>query len=189
YKWGSMDFCRPSRFLSEIDPAHLDIAFDLADEAVDVSSALKKNYQAHNARAASSGWGGAGSAPRPRNGGSDGYGQGKPVYGREASRYGSRPGAGDTEAVRPVIPTGRNLRSVGVTVKKQGEVTNPRGGTVAEPGQLVAGARVEHQKFGVGTVDAVEQTAGDQKITVLFDDTIVGRKTLLGKYARLTIVE
>ncbi|MCC8036453.1 MAG: UvrD-helicase domain-containing protein, partial [Rikenellaceae bacterium] len=26
FKWGSMDFCRPSRFLSEIDPAHLDIA-------------------------------------------------------------------------------------------------------------------------------------------------------------------
>ncbi|MCL2560926.1 MAG: UvrD-helicase domain-containing protein [Rikenellaceae bacterium] len=33
YKWGSMEFCRPSRFLKEIDRQHLDATFDLEDDA------------------------------------------------------------------------------------------------------------------------------------------------------------
>ena len=32
YKWGSMEFCRPSRFLKEIDRQHLDATFDLEDD-------------------------------------------------------------------------------------------------------------------------------------------------------------
>ncbi|HAY31342.1 3'-5' exonuclease, partial [Alistipes sp.] len=28
FKWGEMTFCRPSRFLGEIDPKFLDIQFD-----------------------------------------------------------------------------------------------------------------------------------------------------------------
>ncbi|MCC8035215.1 MAG: hypothetical protein LIO77_04685, partial [Rikenellaceae bacterium] len=132
-----------------------------------------------------SGWGGAGSGGRNRPAGTDGYGQGRPVYGREASQHASI----RSETVKPALPSGKNLRSIGSRIKPQGDRLAPSPGIPALPGQIVAGARVAHQKFGRGTVDAVEQASGDQKITVVFDDSVVGRKTLLGKYARLTIVE
>ena len=46
---------------------------------------------------------------------------------------------------------------------------------------------VEHAKFGVGTVTAVEEWSGDQKITVEFGGA--GRKTLLRKFAKLTVLK
>jgi hypothetical protein len=49
-------------------------------------------------------------------------------------------------------------------------------------GGVVPGARVRHDKFGVGTVVSVEELDGDANIVVLFG---IGRKTLRAKYARL----
>ena len=41
FKWGNMEFCRPSRFLGEIDRRYLDVAFDLeADRQADHSDEL-----------------------------------------------------------------------------------------------------------------------------------------------------
>jgi DNA helicase-2/ATP-dependent DNA helicase PcrA len=47
---------------------------------------------------------------------------------------------------------------------------------------VVPGARVRHEKFGVGTVVSVEELDGDSNIVVQF---AIGRKTLRAKYARL----
>jgi DNA helicase-2/ATP-dependent DNA helicase PcrA len=54
----------------------------------------------------------------------------------------------------------------------------------SSPGSVgvVPGARVRHDKFGVGTVVSVEELDGDANIVVLF---AIGRKTLRAKYARL----
>jgi DNA helicase-2/ATP-dependent DNA helicase PcrA len=52
----------------------------------------------------------------------------------------------------------------------------------AASGGVVPGARVRHDKFGVGTVVSVEELDGDANIVVLFG---IGRKTLRAKYARL----
>ena len=46
-----------------------------------------------------------------------------------------------------------------------------------------AGTRVRHQKFGVGTVVAVEDQGDDVKVTVRFAS--VGTKKLLASYAKL----
>lgn len=181
FKWGSMDFCRPSRFLSEIAPEYLEIGFDLDRDGDDPVSVVKRNYDAHNARAAASRW-----QEKAAGGRSEGYGQGKPVYGREAAKYRS---AATPEQVKPLVPQGRNLRKMGSRLKTEDSAAVPPAGVPATPGQIVAGARVSHQKFGPGTVQAVEQTSGDQKITVLFDDPVAGRKTLLAKYARLTLTD
>jgi DNA helicase-2/ATP-dependent DNA helicase PcrA len=49
-------------------------------------------------------------------------------------------------------------------------------------GAVVAGARVRHPQFGVGTVVSVEQLDDDARIVVRFP---IGQKTLRAKYARL----
>ena len=45
---------------------------------------------------------------------------------------------------------------------------------------------VHHDRFGTGRVIGIEELPGDTKITVEFNG--VGRKTLLQRFARLTIV-
>ena len=50
---------------------------------------------------------------------------------------------------------------------------------------VVAGTRVRHPKFGVGTVLSVEPVTDDLKLTVSFRD--IGRKTLRAKFAKLTL--
>ncbi|MFO7636292.1 MAG: 3'-5' exonuclease [Clostridia bacterium] len=52
---------------------------------------------------------------------------------------------------------------------------------------VVEGQRVEHKKFGKGTVVRVSGEGKDRMITIQFD--MAGRKTLLSAYARLTVPE
>ena len=49
-------------------------------------------------------------------------------------------------------------------------------------GGVVAGARVRHAQFGIGTVISVEPLQDDAKVVVRFS---IGQKTLRAKYARL----
>ena len=49
------------------------------------------------------------------------------------------------------------------------------------------GARVEHQRFGIGSVIAVEGVGENEKATIEFQNA--GTKTLLMKFARLTILK
>ena len=63
--------------------------------------------------------------------------------------------------------------------------------TAAEPlkgqaGQLQVGNRIEHSRFGRGTVTAIEGTGLDTKATVQFDNA--GSKQLLLRFARFTIL-
>jgi DNA helicase-2/ATP-dependent DNA helicase PcrA len=51
---------------------------------------------------------------------------------------------------------------------------------------VVEGARVEHSKFGVGTVKKVETMSGDRKAMILFDEA--GEKTLLLSFAKLKVL-
>jgi DNA helicase II / ATP-dependent DNA helicase PcrA len=53
-------------------------------------------------------------------------------------------------------------------------------------GRLEAGARVRHEKFGVGTVISVEAMDADMKVVVRFP--AVGAKRLLAKYAKLEVL-
>jgi DNA helicase-2/ATP-dependent DNA helicase PcrA len=54
-------------------------------------------------------------------------------------------------------------------------------------GQAVTvGARIEHARFGLGTVKAIEGTGLDTKATVAFDNA--GQKQLLLRFAKFTIL-
>jgi DNA helicase-2/ATP-dependent DNA helicase PcrA len=56
-----------------------------------------------------------------------------------------------------------------------------------EPGKILPGMKVEHQRFGLGKVLQVEGTVPDIKATIFFHNA--GQKQLLLKFAKLKIVQ
>jgi len=52
---------------------------------------------------------------------------------------------------------------------------------------LKTGQRVEHQKFGFGTVEALDVSGPDRKARIQFDKN--GEKTLILSFAKLMILE
>jgi DNA helicase-2/ATP-dependent DNA helicase PcrA len=71
------------------------------------------------------------------------------------------------------------MKSVGV---RSGESEQ-----VASAGEYAVGQRVSHARFGGGRIEALERLSTDTKITVLFDNPLVGKKALLAKYAKLKV--
>ena len=53
-------------------------------------------------------------------------------------------------------------------------------------GMLRQGTRIRHERFGLGTIEAIEGVGDNCKISVTFDN--VGRKQLLLKFAKFTII-
>ena len=70
--------------------------------------------------------------------------------------------------------------------------TTPRTATVpnnpAAINAIMPGMKVQHDKFGIGKVIAVEGTADSRKATVFFEGG-VGNKQLMLKFAKLTIID
>lgn len=52
-------------------------------------------------------------------------------------------------------------------------------------GDLSVGTRIEHLKFGRGTITGIDTSAGDVRITVDFSGAV---KTLLLKFAKFTVI-
>jgi len=94
----------------------------------------------------------------------------KPSSGRSAQQK-SKP-----EPKKPQVP--KNLKRVSTT-------PNIGAGTV-DPGSVVAGTQVEHEKFGKGKVLNVEGQTPNEKATVFFPS--VGQKQLLLKFAKLKVL-
>lgn len=80
-------------------------------------------------------------------------------------------------AVKSPPPNLSNLKKLSV---------NATGRQATDPGTLVVGIRVQHERFGKGTVSAIEGNPADVKATVNFDTA--GEKKLLLRFARLEII-
>ena len=187
FKWGNMEFSRPSCFLREIDPRYLDGAVGAGQTPVREEAAaggrtaleeLRRRFDVrYQQRAGGSGnpsFGGAKSSFGGRGGAYSGGSwpeSGAPSFG----------GQGGTDSAfrrpalqRPVVP--ENLRRLGGGAA-------PAAGNAAASGYAV-GERVEHPKFGCGEIVRIETLAADHKLVVVFEE--YGEKTLLAKFAKLT---
>jgi DNA helicase-2/ATP-dependent DNA helicase PcrA len=184
FKWGSMEFCRPSRFLGEIDRRYLDVAFDLEEERkVDRSeqpSAIEQLRQRFDYRYKS--------GAQPSSGGQHGGYERRSERGERPNYGGQRGSFGGGEqrprpsmVVEPARPS--NLRRISGSGAVAGA---PSGGGSAT--NICAGMRVEHAKFGTGVVLGIEPASQDMKITVRFDDPQIGKKSLLAKFAKLKVL-
>lgn len=69
----------------------------------------------------------------------------------------------------------------------QQRVDSPSAPTTQSVGDLNVGARIEHNRFGIGTVAEISGEDDNCKIAVEFDN--VGRKQLLLKFAKFTRIE
>ena len=58
--------------------------------------------------------------------------------------------------------------------------------TPADPTDLEAGMKIEHQKFGFGVIKEIEGSAHNPIATILFDKN--GEKKIMLNYAKLSII-
>ena len=203
FKWGNMEFSRPSCFLREIDPKYIRADFDAGEERPrrpqdgEGPSAIDElrrrfDYRFQQKQQGGGRFGGGG------NGGSGGYGSrsgsgggfGRAADGESgpARRFARaaesrRPAAApDPALVQTPRPSTDGMRRVGVRQAMDGGLSS--GSAAAVSGEYVVGQRVEHPKFGVGIVQRIETLSTDHKLVVAFDNA--GEKTLLAKFAKLT---
>lgn len=207
FKWGNMEFSRPSCFLREIDPRYVESDADFAEvrprrrdddgEAPSAIDELRRrfDYRFQQKQQGGSRFGGSGGNGGGRSGsysgGSGGRsgGFGRPADGESgpARRFAraaqpQRSGTSDPALVQTPRPSTDGMRRVGVRQAMDGGLS--AGSAAPVSGEYAVGQRVEHPKFGVGIVQRIETLATDHKLVVAFDNA--GEKTLLAKFAKLT---
>ena len=207
FKWGNMEFSRPSCFLREIDPRYVESDADFAevrsrrrdDDGEDPSALdeLRRRYDyRYQQKQQGGGRFGGGSGGSGSRGGSysGGSGSRSGVFGRPADGESGparhfaraaqprRSGVPDPALVQTPRPSTDGMRRVGVRQAMDGGLS--AGSAAPMSGEYAVGQRVEHPKFGVGIVQRIETLATDHKLVVAFDNA--GEKTLLAKFAKLT---
>ena len=208
FKWGNMEFSRPSCFLREIDPRYVEADFDTQElrtqrqqepggpSAIDeLRRRFDYRFQQQRQGASASRTGGV---PAGGYGARGGYGTsggfGRPADGESgtARRYARTAAEGPGHVVsqrqtsRPAASDPALVqppRPSTAGMRRLG-VRPAQSDAPAAAGDYAVGDRVEHATFGVGVIRRIEQLAGDQKLVVAFDNA--GEKTLLAKFARLT---
>ena len=204
FKWGNMEFSRPSCFLREIDPRYVESDADFAEvrprrrdddgEAPSAIDELRRrfDYRFQQKQQGGSRFGGStGGRSGSYSGGSGGRSGGfdRPADGESgpARRFAraaqpQRSGTPDPALVQTPRPSTDGMRRVGVRQAMDGGLS--AGSAAPVSGEYAVGQRVEHPKFGVGIVQRIETLATDHKLVVAFDNA--GEKTLLAKFAKLT---
>ena len=151
-----MEYDTPSRFIRDIDPELLQVQSDGAIEKSSLES--NRNYRSNGPE-----W-----MQNPR-----------PV----ATQFKADPKprlVAPRQPEKPVDPFGPNFKRLYQAVAPRPLTTDPC------PSELREGVRIEHQRFGIGTVTRIEGTGENTKATVEFINT--GTKQLLLKFAKFKII-
>ena len=159
YKYGKPEFCNPSRFLKDINPAYLKLPVDSGFTSVRNEGYSRRNYERSyekNDTYRSSG-------PSMFDGGE---------ISQEPVRF-----------VKPVPP--RNLKRILPSVPNTAINRNMDSGKADTHGVEV-GRLIEHERFGRGEVVRLEGSGDNCKATVRFENA--GEKQLLLKFARFKII-
>lgn len=159
YKYGKPEFCNPSRFLKDINPAFLKMPADSGFTSVRNEGYTKRNYERgyeRNETYRSSG-------PSMFDGGE---------MPQEPVRF-----------VKPVPP--RNLKRI-VPVSQNPAVSRSAETGKADTHGVEVGRLIEHERFGRGEVVRLEGSGDNCKATVRFENA--GDKQLLLKFACFKII-
>lgn len=210
FRYGKMEFGNPSRFIKEIDSAFIqeDSEMPHDDNGFGSSGYGRGGY-------GNGGYGGRmpwdnhsiSSQFKPdrkdysdgeddfRTNGRDGY----RTSSRDDFRTSGRPGSGLDSRFKSVrgLETARRIMdssssSLGSSSSSLGSSSSSSGSAFgsstssAGSGRLVEGTKIEHQRFGVGTVLKLEGSGENAKATVQFVNS--GTKQLLLKFAKFTII-
>ena len=160
FKWGNMEFSRPSRFLSEIDPQFVDSDFDLKPSRTNRSSAAEEGESALD------------------------------MLRRQFDyRYQQKGNVQKTQPTQksyaqPQRTTVESPRTID-TSKMRRVNTSTTGTVTSAPCDYAVGDVVQHTSFGRGVITKIEPMATDHKLIVEFGAPH-GSKTLIARLARLT---
>lgn len=174
FRYGKMEFDNPSRFIDEIDASLI----EGGEEAPE--SSFGGGRSSYGGYGSEGGYGGRMPWDRDRSGYRRDYQNAKPV----ASQFMAdpKPGFKSVRAVNAVhrimgdTTSSSSVASAGSSASKASSAA----------GSLCEGCRIEHQRFGIGTVLKIEGTGENTKATVEFQNA--GTKQLLLKFAKFTLL-
>lgn len=174
FRYGKMEFDNPSRFIDEIDASLIEGGEEAPESSFGGGRSSFGGYGSEG------GYGGRMPWDRDRSGYGRGYQNAKPV----ASQFMAdpKPGFKSVRAVNAVhrimgdTTSSSSVASAGSSASKASSAA----------GSLSEGCRIEHQRFGIGTVLKIEGTGENTKATVEFQNA--GTKQLLLKFAKFTIL-
>jgi len=104
--------------------------------------------------------------------------------GRFGNRFGNRFGGRIDSRPTPSPPPTGNRRLVSIP---QSDPAAPSSAASSPYPDLVVGSIIEHNRFGIGKVEAIEDSGDNCKATIRFVNA--GIKTLLLRYAKLQILK
>ena len=173
FRYGRMEYDTPSRFIRDIDPELLEVH----GEAGGAES--RKPFNRYDGGAYGTGNTYGGSRSRYQSEGPEWMQNPRPV----ATQFKADPkprAVAPRQQEKPVDPFGPNFKRVYNAVAPRPMASAPSASDLHE------GARIEHQRFGVGTVVRIEGTGENTKATVEFRNA--GTKQLLLKFAKFKII-
>lgn len=180
FRYGKMEFDNPSRFIDEIDASLIEGGEESPESSFGGERSSFGGYGGSSRYGSDEGYGGRMPWDRERSGYGRNYQNTKPV----ASQFMAdpKPGFKSVKAVNAVH------RIMGDTARSSSVASTGSSGSNASSvaGSLSEGCRIEHQRFGIGTVLKIEGTGENTKATVEFQNA--GTKQLLLKFAKFTIL-
>ena len=180
FRYGKMEFDNPSRFIDEIDASLIEGGEETPESSFGGGRSSFGGYGSSSRYGSDGGYGGRMPWDRDRSGYGRDYQNSKPV----ASQFMADPKTG-FKSVRAVNAVHRIM---GDTASSSSVASAGSSASQASSaaGSLCEGCRIEHQRFGIGTVLKIEGTGENTKATVEFQNA--GTKQLLLKFAKFTIL-
>lgn len=161
FRYGKMEFDNPSRFIDEIDASLIEGGEETPESSFGGGRSSFGGYGSSSRYGSEGGYGGRMPWDRDRSG-----------YRRESQN--AKPVA--SQFMADPKPGFKSVRAVNAVHRIMGDTA----------GSLSEGCRIEHQRFGIGTVLKIEGTGENTKATVEFQNA--GTKQLLLKFAKFTIL-
>ena len=180
FRYGKMEFDNPSRFIDEIDASLIEGGEETPESSFGGERSSFGGYGSSSRYGSEGGYGGRMPWDRDWSGYRRESQNAKPV----ASQFMAdpKPGFKSVRAVNAVhrimgdTASSSSVASAGSSASKASSAA----------GSLSEGCRIEHQRFGIGTVLKIEGTGENTKATVEFQNA--GTKQLLLKFAKFTIL-
>ena len=185
FRYGKMEFDNPSRFIDEIDASLIEGGEEASESSFGGGRSSfggygSSRYGSDNRYGSDGGYGGRMPWDRDRSGYRCDYQNSKPV----ASQFMADPKPG-FKSVRAVNAVHRIMGDTASSSSVASAGSSAFNASSAA-GSLSEGCRIEHQRFGIGTVLKIEGTGENTKATVEFQNA--GTKQLLLKFAKFTIL-
>ena len=180
FRYGKMEFDNPSRFIDEIDASLIEGGEEAPESSFGGGRSSFGGYGSSSRYGSDGGYGGRMPWDRDRSGYRRDYQNSKPV----ASQFMADPKPGfksvrAVNAVHRIMGDTASSSSVALAGSSASKASSAAG-------SLSEGCRIEHQRFGIGTVLKIEGTGENTKATVEFQNA--GTKQLLLKFAKFTIL-